>query len=169
MVGPARAEIDLGALAPGSYPISFQTGTVQQRATLEVTDVSYRLNPSSGEGPVVLPDSTLMRVPKDSIWGWIGYWSGSQGTLAEEFLLGLEQRGAVVRLLSDGDYEYFDIGPDGRIETPPYYYRFMKAYLYGYSGPARNLQDLMVAFDDSLDIELYSDRGDHIMSWAPNQ
>ncbi len=165
-LGPATCQIQLGRLAPGSYPLAI---VVEGRTTSSVFAVSaesiaVRIGASA---QVRFPEPVLHRVPSGTLWGLVGYTRPSQEPRMLAYFDSLESLGATRQLFTPGNYDVFRVGTDGVIETPAMTgFYFARAYLYRYAGDTVPLGGVVRAFGDSLWVSLYDDRGGTWLSWT---
>jgi len=104
---PAFAQINLGGLPPGFYPLSIDLrDAIVNKATLRVRTDAYRLEMDTEYGIKPLR-SELRRITPDQFWGYIsypGYLQSAVDSLRQE----LEHYGTY-QLPQDGYYGYFTI------------------------------------------------------------
>ncbi len=172
-LGPARADIDLGSLAPGKYLFEISSGGKSVGAALSVSPDSCVV--ANGESPTIdFPVPHLNRVPDNTVWGLIGY-LGHQGepfdSLAGAFLDSLTARGASVGSFAPGDYGYFVIDASGAIERPStdgYY--FALPFIRRFAGDPALVRDLVAYFGRTqgffLSIQVHTWRGDAYYGWV---
>ena len=80
-LGPATAQIDLGVLPTGTYTLNLISGTINT-SKLTVDNNQYKLSPVSGTN-VSYARTTLLRIPDNTIWGYVCY--DSTGTYPPPF------------------------------------------------------------------------------------
>jgi len=172
-LGPARAEIDLGALAPGGYVLELRAGGRTVTAGLAVSESAYVVT-VAGDPAVGFTATRLDRVPDGTVWGLIGYLAPAgqpYDSLAKAFLDSLEVRGAKTGDFAPGDYGYFVIDGSGEIRTPPGHgYYFARPYIRRFDGDPAALREVVAYYGKAharwLNISLDTWRGDAYYSWV---
>ena len=174
-IGPARCDIDLGALAPGTYSLTFHVGTGDATFDLLVDDDVYAATPAGGEGVQFSP-STLRRIPDGTVWGLIGMVGligGSYDALASAFLDSLAARGALSVTLEPGEYGEFTIDSVGAMHWPWIHGCHVAVpYVRHYEGPSDSLGAVVAYFGRTqsqwMSITLRTWRGQLYRSWVTN-
>ena len=109
---PAKATIDLGTLSAGVYNLSIDLkNTVFNYGRLTLTGDSYFFDLESEDGITFL-HKELLRIPNQTIWGYVSYTEEVHRNLAENFISDLSEITSEDNL-ADGYYGYFQI-EDGK-------------------------------------------------------
>jgi hypothetical protein len=85
-LGPATTNIDLGAIPNGTYPVNLTVESNESEGQLIVTTDYYAIllnNPKQ----LKITNNPLKRIPENTIWGTIGYHSGSTEALVSSLIL----------------------------------------------------------------------------------
>jgi hypothetical protein len=118
-VGPAKGAIDLNPLPNGRYNLSVNLGKiVPSKGTLTINPDSYIINMPDQFGFRLL-QTTLNRIPDQTIWGFIAYQDDTRNA-ANEFIAELNKI-SQLESLPKGYYGYFSVGDNGEmnIAQPP--------------------------------------------------
>lgn len=113
-IGTAKSSLDLGTVSNGTYPCTIKLGQiVPSTGRLVVSSSSFFLSMPTPIGFRVL-HNTLLRVPDNTIWGYIGYEAVAQPVVVQFFddLAGISQSND----LPKGYYGYFNLLENGSIE-----------------------------------------------------
>ncbi|MDX2067173.1 MAG: hypothetical protein SFV55_02045 [Haliscomenobacter sp.] len=113
-VGTAKSSLDLGTISNGVYPCTIKLGQiVPSTGRLVVSSGSFFLSMPAPIGFRVL-HNTLLRIPDNTIWGYIGYDAAAQPVVVQFFndLAGISQPND----LPKGYYGYFNFLENGSIE-----------------------------------------------------
>ncbi|MBI1224084.1 MAG: hypothetical protein GC192_02495 [Bacteroidetes bacterium] len=102
--------------------------TVSSSGTLTVTNDKYTLEIEDGYG-FMANEATLMRVPTESVWGYVAYKDNQHLTTADEFLSVLNLKTSNLKL-GKGNYNYFSIGGNDKLslDKAPDYNNFKTFY-----------------------------------------
>ncbi|MEN0003136.1 MAG: hypothetical protein AAF798_03295 [Bacteroidota bacterium] len=104
---PATAQLELGNLPVGIYDFSIELkSTIFNNGQFTVTPERYQLEMESEDG-IILVRSQLLRIPKETFWGYVNYEAGAEG-LAESFLEDLRTLTIPTNFLR-GYYGYFTV------------------------------------------------------------
>ena len=177
-IGPARAQFDLGALAPGSTSLALRTPLGDVNGLIEVSEGSYRaLVP---EGAARFDDPTLQRIPEGTVWGFFGYAGPEMEPVARAVIDEMASLGAMPRTLAEGRYsvslpgyngDTFQADVSGAIhydDNTGYYHVLPFALSFG--GDTEALRDLVARtgreHGDLLHLRIYTWRGDAFFSWV---
>src|SRR5207247_5945242 len=118
-----------------------------------------------GRGPK-FPRPVLHRLPPGTIWGVIGWGPSDQSRRAQAFLDSLQVLGARALLLAPGDYDFFQVGPDGTVLTPETTgYYFARAFALPYDGDHAALSAVLSPFGDAHWVCMVAARGDSRVTW----
>jgi len=166
--GPAKSRINLENLENGTYNIEIKVGNKNNTGKLVVSDHSFNIEIENLKG-LQLERNSLLRIPKNTIWGLIGYHANNTENLAQSYIDSLQILGATNANLSEGDYGYFTTNTSGDIIEPiSHGYWFSIPYAFKYSNDMEILKNLIknykINYSDSVSINLYSSEGDHF--WA---
>jgi len=166
---PARGDFELGYLEPGFYPLVLRMNGVDVQGLLilesDVQTVSLQLN-----NVFHLRYPTLRRVPRETIWGLIGYPSHEWRDTVYVFLDSLMSAGARWHGLANGEYYYFRVEGVGRprfaLHTSfEYYTPFLLRFTPDTSVTRGIVKRFSKQYPDSLEIQLYGGRGEVFLSW----
>ena len=140
---PLETTVHLDSLTKGDYQMSifFKNDTIKGR--LAVNDNRYQLllnkNPK-----ITLANNTLNKIPFNSIFGRIHYYSPSNLNLVNEFLDSLKAIGAQPKLYNPGYYGLFTIAKAGTIEQKnDKGYFYTKNFIFQYDGNKQRLKELV--------------------------
>ncbi len=168
-LGPARTKIDLGNLEEGTYELEIKVEGEKSYGYLTVNPEYYRID-FEKQNRIQIIDTLLNRIPKNTIWGTIGYDERSSKLLAKDFIDSLKNLGAYQYTYRPGKYKYFEIDHTGEI-MPPEDYRtnFIQKFIFKYPEDNTKLEELVGKFGnkhrDSLSIVLYTLDGKRFRSW----
>ena len=171
--GPATCHIPLTSLIPGSYDLTFVIQGKIRYFKLGVSDTNYTVTGTDTDD-VAFVNPVLMRIPKGTVWGYIGYPSLTVAPLVQSFLDSARALGCQTVQLPGGDYYYFSIDAEGNIVfSGNYGYYFMKEFIFSYSGAPASIEGLITrygkAYGDSLSITVLDTRGNVFYSWVLRQ
>jgi hypothetical protein len=163
-IGPARAYIDLGPLAEGTYALNLHNGSVVQRGTLIVTKESFTVEMADNDtfGFVV---NTLNRIPENTIWGYVGL------SVAESFIADLIGIGASEKSYIPGFYREFEIDENGNVVQPKEPYENIpvsdKYFVLHYPGDLAQIGQLVERYWHEYEnyIMVYTEQGQEFRSW----
>jgi len=107
---PARAGINLGKLTIGNFDFALDLSqTISNKGTLVNGASSYRLQLKTENG-IQLLHRELLKIPEQTIWGWISYAESTQSTAAA-VLRDLSQLSSE-RVFEQGYYGHFSLSGD---------------------------------------------------------
>jgi hypothetical protein len=112
--GPAKAVIDFGNLASGTYPLTIMVADSFNTGTIEISTEKYVLSIQNPQMLEIKYD-TLLRIPDFTVWGVIAFSDSTGFPVMEMFLDTLEARGAVPDTLNFGNFGYFKTDSTGEI------------------------------------------------------
>jgi len=139
--GPASCYINLGALGIGQYELHITKGLNVNSGTFSIAADRVIFSLPSTEGLTINHD-TLKRIPFGTVWGYVGYQNTSNQGLANNFISGLDARGAEPIQLSPGYYGYFSISDSGQIIQPiDENYSYYKEFVRNFLGEAEALNE----------------------------
>jgi len=167
--GPATTTIDLGIISNGTYKLIIEVEGKKSEGKLIVTSDYYKISLDK-EKQLQIINSTLNRIPANTIWGTIGYHKSSTAQLVQTFIDSLQLFGSTTQTYQSGDFGYFQINSSGQILPPENHgYYFIRPYIYRYSGNTSVLKTLVknygTDYGDSLNIILYTTKGEIFRSW----
>jgi hypothetical protein len=168
--GPALSIIDLGNPGNSVYDIEISVEQSRNSGKLIVTSDYYIIDFERNDR-IEFTNPILNRIPENTIWGTIGYHSPDTEPIVESFIETMINMGAKNRSYVPGDYGYFTIDKDGKIEPPQMHGNyFIRPFIFEYSGESDALKEIVrdfgLNFDDKLKILLYNTEGDMFRSWA---
>ncbi|MEK6476853.1 hypothetical protein WJR50_04935 [Catalinimonas sp. 4WD22] len=172
-IGPASAFIDLGALSEKEYDLQIQLGeSLINHGTLSVSKDAYQLNLLESEG-IDLLESTLNRIPSQTVWGVIKYQGKEKNKeLISFFNEAMDIAGATDKKFAEGDYGYFKVSSEGKIIQPLEQGELVEqAFLFDFGGKSEDieqvLQQINTSFED-VQIRFYNARGEEFRNWDFN-
>ena len=169
MLAPARAQVSLDRPGGGIHALWLSVNRVTATARLTVTPDSFAVERGEGDW-TTFPAPVLHRVPPGSIWGWVGWGPDDRSARAEAFLHALALAGARPAQLASGDYEYFQVGPDGRVTMPGSGGTYAsRAFVYRFADDPAVLARVVRDFADGMWIAVYDDRGGRALSWVTSR
>lgn len=171
--GPATCRVPFTSVSPGSYDLTFVVRGSSHAFKLAVSDTSYAVSGTDTDD-VAFVKPVLMRIPRGTVWGYIGYPSPTVAPLVQSFLDSARALGCQAVRLPGGDYYYFSIDSEGNIVfSGDHGYYFMKEFIFSYSGAPASIEGLITrygkAYGDSLSIALLDTRGNVFYSWVLRQ
>lgn len=113
-IGTAKSTLDLGTISNGTYNLTIKLGQiVPSTGRLVVSNGSYYLSILNPIGFRIIHNN-LLRVPDNSIWGYIGYDANALPVVTQFFtdLAGISQNID----LPKGYYGHFNLSENGDIE-----------------------------------------------------
>jgi len=162
---PALEKIDMGVLANGDYQIGINLrNTITNQGRLTRSNASYTLLMETEQG-ISVPYRQLLRIPSQTIWGYVAYTSPMMVSVASAFiseLSGLAPNAA----LSPGNYGYFWI-PSGNgqadiRESPDD--MAQRTFVQRFAGNMDDLQALVQAYrtahGNMLEIKVFAISGE---------
>ncbi len=163
--GPAVTTIKLGNLSKGAHKFKTIVNDVISEGELIVTDEKYVLkieNPKE----IVIAKETLNKIPKNTIWGTIGYHEKASESMVNTFLDSLQILGATPSKYLPGDYHAFYIQENGEIlNEPALEYWFSKRFIFDFSNNIKSIEELLTRYKenywDKLRIAIYTSDGDY--------
>lgn len=156
-IGPAKATIPIGDIAPGSYELRFAISDMLASCQLIVTPGSYELKANT-TGLVNIALHKVMRIPAHTLWGEMWDHTGDDiQPIYQKVDSGLRATGATPVQLPAGNYWHFTVGANGApvTQTPG-----AVSYCYQYTGNISTLAPVLQAYNsDSLTIRLQNADG----------
>lgn len=167
-IGPARHTINLGQLSNGIYDLNITVGQLKTLGKLIVTSTNYEVKLNNPK-QVEFTTTILNRVPKNTIWGLIGYHEEETDTLIQDFMASLIQIGAIQQPFKPGNYNYFTIDETGQMETPANHgYWFAKPFILRYFGSTQDLKDVLLKYKpyyiNTILIRVNTDKGEEFIN-----
>lgn len=169
-LGPATCTINLGALPTDTYLVRFSVAGRITEGQLTVSSELFTLR-HPDTSAIVVRTPELQRVPDGTIWGLVGYITGSLEPTVLSFFDSLTVLGALPGTYSPGYYGYFIIDSSGTIREPQWQaFPHARAFIRHFRGDMLVLRDLVKRYGqrhaDSLYISLYGTRGEAFYSWV---
>lgn len=157
--GSASCIIQLGALENGTYDLQITAGNYSGNGQFTVTDDMVITDFSAIEG-IAISHDTLNRIPFGTVWGYVGYQSASNASVANSFISGLGAIGAENAVQSPGYYGYYSVSDSGNIIQPiDESYTYYKEYFKTFNGDAAALNEHLnyynTEFYSKVDIIFY--------------
>ncbi|MBW6479783.1 MAG: hypothetical protein K0B37_10165 [Bacteroidales bacterium] len=119
LTGPATRNISLGNPDENPQKFSFWVNDDRHDFNLLVKENSIELVPGQFfDSRLSFAREKLMRIPENTVWGYLVYDAENKINLPEELLLVFEEYGAQLLTLSDGDYHYFQVEEETVIFFP---------------------------------------------------
>ncbi|NLJ81547.1 MAG: hypothetical protein GX330_00270 [Bacteroidales bacterium] len=169
-LGPATADIELKALSIGTYILNLNIGNSKYAGELIVSSGNYRINFADNPN-YRFTNTPLNKLPKNTIWGYVGYHVQESSLLVEAFLDDLMGLGAEKKKYNPGYYTYFEIDENGEITYGDALlgYWFAQPFIFCYSGKIDNIEELIKQYarnyNDKLSITLNTDDGKEFFSY----
>ncbi len=170
-LGPATTIIDHGTLSNGTYNLNINVDRHKSEGRLMVKSDYYAIELDKQKQLIII-NTTLHRIPANTIWGTVGYHRSSTATLVQTFIDSLQFLGATAQTYQSGDYGYFEIDSSGQIITPQNHgYHFIRPFIFNYDSNTSSLKKIVKNYGanngDSLIINLYTTKGELFRSWIP--
>lgn len=160
----ANTIIDLGAIVSGEYQLEIHIGEDKNVGQLIVTPDYYKMHFEEPK-QLQIEYSSINRVPPNTIWGELTYYTDSTEALAQSFIDSLELLGATKQYYNQGNYLYFQIDSLGQISTQQAddnYFKFQ--YIYNYTRNTSKIDSLVrnygQNYGDSMNIVIYTKEGE---------
>ena len=177
-VGPARVELDLGALGPGSASLDLRGGTGGLTGRLDVSEGSYRV--LVPQGGFRFDHRTLQRIPSRTVWGFFGYPRTDLEPAARAVIGQMLALGATPRRLAEGRYsvvlpnqnrDTFKADASGTIQYDGGHgYYHILPFALSFDGDLAALREVVARtgrdFGDDLQLRVYTWQGDALYSWV---
>ena len=168
-IGPATAEINLGALENKTYLIEITHQGKMYSGSLKVSEDAYLLTFNKTK-PFIGDNPMLKRIPPSTIWGYVGYHKASTANTVKGFVDSVIYLGGQYRSYPEGNYYEFYVDGSGQPIIPANTgYYFYRPVLMHYSGDLIQLQKLIrrygLTYRDSLNIGIYTRTGEFYYSW----
>lgn len=144
---PVLEMVDLGVLSNGDYQVGINLrNTITNQGLLSRSNASYTLQMNSEQG-IKIKYRQLLRIPPQTIWGYVAYGTPAMGSVASAFINELNQLAPNVAL-SPGNYGHFWV-PSGNsqvvIQESPEALT-QRTFVGRYSGNMDDLQALVQAY-----------------------
>ena len=144
-IGPANARIGVGDLENLIFNMKISLGeTVINEGQLVVTGESYTLQMETEEG-IIIPEKTLRRVPKASVWGFVAFQNSEDQSSADELLAQLNTFGAPLQL-KEGKYGYFSVIDNKLLVSGAPENGQVSSFAIDYDGEEKAIEDLVENF-----------------------
>jgi hypothetical protein len=174
--GPAKTIIPIGTLSDGTYNLTIKIGGNKTTGKLNVTTGQYKITIDTSDR-IKISSPVLYRVPKNTIWGGIGYQTKQSDSLVQSFIDSLKFYGAVSQTLQVGTYGHFVIDSTGQIIRKNHGYYFYRPFIFNYSNNISILtrlvndygnkrSSIINNFSPIMSIWLYNSQGDQLRSWT---
>jgi len=170
-IGPASAFVELGNLPHNEYNLTIQLGeSVIKSGTLTVNKEAYRIDLHDTEG-ITLATPELRRIPQQTIWGNVKFESDDKyKDLIKFFEQSLDQAGANDKKYAEGDYGYFRVGADGKIQPPSENRELQRehGFLFDFNGDAEDLEGVLKQVNQQyqgVQIRIYDNQGREFRNW----
>ena len=160
---PAKSTVDIGNLAPGFYELDIDLkNTIFNKGQLTVTDSRFTIDMNSDDGISFLRRE-LLRIPNQTIWGYIGFHNSSDAIIALNFTQELEAISST-RSLEKGYYGHFNINSDGKLNMEhPFDANQSRTFFHEFNGEDTALQNLVdtyrTDYGDAIEIKLFNSEG----------
>jgi hypothetical protein len=141
---PAHGSSNVGFMPNGVYDFLVTVrNTVTNEGKLTINDHQYVINMLSSDG-ISISNSTLFRIPENTIWGYIAYNEANLvGNAPQAFLDELATL-AQPKQLEQGYYGKFEINNNGELQLknePPF--NHVLTFFYQFAGSDDQLKDLL--------------------------
>ncbi|MEM1320397.1 MAG: hypothetical protein AAGG75_09075 [Bacteroidota bacterium] len=165
-MAPANASVLIGQLENGSYPLQINLkNEIVNEGALKVTHTQYSIELNSDHG-IVLDEERLLRIPDQTIWGFVGYKNAALSTV-NEFT---EAAAAVTapKLLTIGNYGYFTIADGNEIvlNEQSEFSNTQTLILHLDESNAAAFTELVDTYrsnyGEELEIKIYTDKGEEL-------
>ena len=164
---PATATIQSYSPLPGGYYPLFVDlrEKVSSDGQVVVTSEAYTINLEDGGG-ILLLRPELLRIPDESIWGYLSFDDEALETVAETFVADLQSI-SKIRPLREGYYGYFTVNNKGALRFPnniaP---NDARTFSYRYDGEREALLNLLEnyrsAYGEALKIKIFNTLGEEL-------
>ncbi len=159
-MGPVKAQMPLGELAPGLYQVKVMINRQLFKASLQVGPQHFELRSDDDPDLFRIGNGRLNLIPTGLIWGQAQYGDDAGRARAQEFVAALQQAGATPPELAAGDYGefyvHYDSAPD-EVSTGPGKYAL--PFVLAYAGDLNDLKSLFDQFSSDLDLSLANRKG----------
>ncbi len=157
--GPASCSIELGELSNGTYNLQINAANYNGNGTFTISDSLVTIDFATTEG-ITMSHDTLHRIPFGTIWGYVGYQSTSNASIASSFVSNMTALGAQQAELTPGYYGYFSVSDSGNLIQPiDEQYSYYKTYFKSYNGDAAAMDEhvtyYMTEYYNKVDIIFY--------------
>ena len=163
---PARTIVDLGRPSAGFHELDIDLkNTVFSYGQISVAENSYKVNMEEEKGIIFLRRE-LLRVPENTIWGYIGVQDVSDIQIADSFVAEINDKG-LQRTYDSGYYGYYNINLDGQVNMDTNFEsENLKTFILEYDGADIDLEELAQtyrnAYGDAIELKIYTDEGKEI-------
>ena len=160
---PASSVVDLGRLAPDFYELNIDLkNTVFSNGQLSIYNDRYKVNMDTEEGIIFLRRE-LLRVPPQTIWGYIGFQDSADQMIANDFIDDVAALGNK-QTYNSGYYGYFNITSEGKVNMDhAFTSENAKTFLLEYTGEDSELQNLAntyrSTYGDAIELKIFTHRG----------
>ncbi len=164
---PAQASIIIKGLSTGKYNLQFLANGRVSNTTLTVDPNFYQLDSLNSEW-VKVSASKILRIPPNTIWGYVGYFTDSLDTKANSFIDSLKSLSVKNNNFLPGDYGNFTIDSTGYLLPPKdNTYKDIKSFIFVYTNNITTVINLMRYYgkNNLINISLFTSIGDVYYSW----
>lgn len=165
---PASTEINLGYLNNGNYSFQFLANGEVFQTSIIVNDNYFKVSNQTGNW-IDLKTPLVLRVPVNTIWGYIGFYADTLKSEANMFLDSLKALGAKNFNFLPGNYTLFQIDSTGALLPPEgNTYKNTVPYIYIYNGNIDSAKALVKYYGQhsQISMSLLTDKGDAFYSWV---
>ncbi|UAY54111.1 hypothetical protein [Arachidicoccus terrestris] len=170
---PLETVANIDSLENGTYNITLRLKETQIPGKLIVDNNTYELNLEKND-LVTVKANKLNKIPLNSIFGSVHYYSPATVGIINGFLDALQESGARRQPYFPGNYGLFTVAGNGQIEQKnDSGYLYTKKFIYQYSGDEQKLKALVkkYSFDHTTEllITLRTYNGKLFNLWSFNQ
>ena len=166
--GPATVQFNLGSLGNGNYDLQFLINDDVFQTTLTVSGNYFKFSNTASKW-VSIKNQTTLRIPTNTIWGYIGFYEDTLKSQALAYLDSLKNLGAKSYNFLPGNYSLFQVDSTGDLIIPPNTtYKNTIPYIFVYGGDLNLARSLVKYFgkNSHINVSLLSDKGDVFYSWV---
>ena len=156
----AIATIDFGTLSNGTYQLNFRKEGVKYSGELIVSYDNYTIN-FPANPTLNFINSPLNKIPKNTIWGFVGYFREETLPLVQSFFTALMELGATKRTFTPGYYTGgFKINKNGDfVFWGRTGFCFVEPFIFHFAGDITDLDELFrqwhYKYGEHLNIIIY--------------
>ena len=160
-----NASAGFGHLGNGSYFMQIGLkNTLINKGKLTVSDQAYVIDMDREDGLAFIR-STLNRVPRKTIWGYVAYENhNAAGDFPQQFMDDLGHLCQQASLPA-GDYIHFEVDDQGllKLQTPPSY-SFFKTFYHKFDGDFQTVEQLLEDYRSgpgggNMEVKLFTSDG----------
>jgi hypothetical protein len=154
----AFATSDLGLLAEGNYPLRLSLqSTIINQGVLKVESDRYRIQMETENG-IQISEPELLKIPAQTIWGYVAYDLEEQESISNAFLEDLTPLVSVSGF-ADGNYGHFKLENGSLRLNQEIAYPFFRLFIHELKAPLEELGQLLDQFrknESSIDVQLFT-------------